>query len=111
MTSAVSFQPTLLLTCRVLPTRLLLTMFGLILHEPGQTVAVVAKRVRVTVAAASQYLRALEACSLLEARRNRRWVEYRPVDAKNNEPSHGLPGALAREFGNKKALETVFRLV
>ena len=111
MTSAASLQPTLWRTCRVLANRLRLKMFGVVAQEPGQTVSVVAKRVHVPVAVASQYLRALEARGFLEARRNKRWVEYRPLDPENTKPGNTLAGALAREFQSKKAVETAFRLV
>jgi DNA-binding transcriptional ArsR family regulator len=109
MATVVSLQPTLWQTCRIMANRLRLKMFRLIVHEPGQTVSALAGRVHVSIAVASQYLRVLEAGGFLEARRNERSVEYRPKDGAKTQS--GLPHALAREFENKRAVETVFKLL
>lgn len=72
-------QPTLWRTCRVLANRQRLQMLALLIREPGQTVSSVARQMRLSLPAASQYLRALEARGLLTCRRIGLRVEYRPA--------------------------------
>jgi len=72
-------QPTLWRTCRVLANRQRLQMLTLLLRQPGQTVSSVASQMRLSLPAASQYLRALEARGLLSCRRVGLRVEYRPA--------------------------------
>ena len=79
MTSATSpsSQPTLWRTCRVLANRKRLRTLALLIRQPNQTVSAVAERMSLSMPAASQYLRALEARGLLTCRRVGRRVEYR----------------------------------
>ena len=72
-----SSQPTLWRTCRVLANRKRLQTLALLIRQPNQTVSAVAERMSLSVPAASQYLRALEARGLLTCRRVGRRVEYR----------------------------------
>jgi DNA-binding transcriptional ArsR family regulator len=111
MRDAGALQPTLWRTCRVLANRLRLKMLGAIVRRPGQTVSAVAKQFHVRVGVASEYLRALEARSLLIARRNGRWVQYEPANGESEEPRHRLGAAVSAELkkGGKVA-EKVFRL-
>ena len=101
MTAAVlpSSQPTLWRTCRVLANRKRLQILTLLIREPNQTVSAVAERMSLSMPAASQYLRALEARGLLTCRRVGRRVEYRP--------SAGMGDGAAQEI--VKALRLVFR--
>src|SRR6266478_9641531 len=79
MTSATSpsHQPTLWRTCRVLANRKRLQILALLSRQPNQTVSTVARQMRLSLPAASQYLRALEARGLLTCRRVELRVEYR----------------------------------
>jgi DNA-binding MarR family transcriptional regulator len=54
-------------------------MLALLIRQPGQTVSSVARQMKLSLPAASQYLRALEARGLLTCRRVGPRVEYRPV--------------------------------
>jgi DNA-binding MarR family transcriptional regulator len=54
-------------------------MLALLIRQPGQTVSSVARQMTLSLPAASQYLRALEARGLLTCRRVGLRVEYRPV--------------------------------
>src|SRR5689334_18224413 len=111
MRDAGRLQPTLWRTCRVLANRLRLRMLASVVRRPGQTVSMVAKQFNVRVGVASEYLRALEARSLLIARRKGRYVEYEPVNGKPEEARHRLAAAVAAEFKKgEKAVEKVFRL-
>ena len=68
-----SIQPTLWRTCRVVANRKRLQTLALLIRKPNQTVSAVAERMRLSVPAASQYLRALEARGLLTCRRVVDW--------------------------------------
>jgi len=99
-TSSPSSQPTLWRTCRVLANRKRLQTLALLIRQPNQTVSAVAERMNLSMPAASQYLRALEARGLLTCRRVGRRVEYRP--------SAGTREGAAEEI--VKALRLVFRV-
>jgi DNA-binding transcriptional ArsR family regulator len=94
-----SKQPTLWRTCRVLANRKRLQILAFLIRQPNQTVSAVAERMSLSVPAASQYLRALEARGLLTCRRVGRRVEY--------QPSAGTSEGAAQEI--VKALRLVFR--
>jgi len=85
-------------------------MLALLAREPGQTVSSLALRLGFPLAVASQYLRTLEARSLLVVRRNGRQVQYRlKTAAEERHPLvQSLRSALRPE--GAKAIETVFRL-
>jgi DNA-binding transcriptional ArsR family regulator len=76
-----------------------LQTLALLIREPNQTVSAVAERMKLSMPAASQYLRALEARGLLTCRRVGRRVEYRA--------SANTRGGVAKEIIN--ALRLVFR--
>jgi DNA-binding transcriptional ArsR family regulator len=54
-------------------------MLVLLIRQPGQTVSSIARQMRLSLPATSQYLRALEARGLLTCRRVGLRVEYRPM--------------------------------
>lgn len=107
-----SLRPTLWRTCRVLANATRLKILRLLIQEGRLTVTGVAKRLKLAMAVASQYLRALEARSLLRVHRDRRWVEYEAGNLPKNTPPHELVGSLRTTFsGNDgEALQAVFRL-
>ncbi len=76
-TVPLSLHPTLFRTCRVLANRKRLEILALLIQQPNQTVSVVATHLRLSLPAASQYLRALEARGLLTCRRVGSQVQYR----------------------------------
>ncbi|HEY3150852.1 MAG TPA: metalloregulator ArsR/SmtB family transcription factor [Candidatus Binatia bacterium] len=94
-----SSQPTLWRTCRVLANRKRLQILALLIRQPNQTVSAVADRMSLSMPAASQYLRALEARGLVTCRRMGRRVEYRAAAG----TSEGAAGEIV------KALHWVFR--
>ena len=71
-----SSQPTLWRTCRVWLTASACN-YSPVERQPNQTVSTVAGHMRLSLPAASQYLRALEARGLLTCRRVERRAEYR----------------------------------
>ena len=102
-------QPTLWRTCRVLANRTRLRIFVLLLEQPGQTVSTVAARLKLSVPVASQYLRAMEARSLLKVRRFGLRVAYRIADDQNG-PAQGLVRALRQTFRRYSSpAETIFK--
>jgi DNA-binding transcriptional ArsR family regulator len=104
-------HPTLWRTCRVLANRNRLRIFGCLLQQPDQTVTAVANRLRLPVAVASQYLRALEARSLLVARRKGRYVSYRVSDDERAGAVEALVAALRTVFQREHdPITTVFKL-
>src|SRR5947207_9032762 len=100
MTSAASpsSQPTLWRTCRVLANRKRLQILALFIRQPNQTVSAVAERMRLSMRAASQYLRALEARGLLICRRVGRRVEYRPAPGAGDGAAEEIVKALRVAF-------------
>ncbi len=72
-------QPTLWRTCRVLANRKRLQILARLIRQPNQTVSALAREMKLSMPAASQYLRALEARGLLTCRRVGLRVEYRPT--------------------------------
>src|ERR1700731_1646257 len=94
-----STQPPLWRPCRVVANRKRLRTLALLIRQPNQTVSAVAERMSLSMPAASQYLRALEARGLLTCRRVGRRVEYRP--------SPGTGEGTAEEI--VKALRLAFR--
>lgn len=81
-----------------------------LIRDPDQTVFAVASRMNVSPALASQYLRALNARGLLQARRAGKWVYYRPSSDKSILGSGSLLRALKRTFATEKQpIEVIFR--
>ena len=102
-------QPTLWRTCRVLANRTRLRIFVLLLEQPGQTVSTVAARLKLSVPVASQYLRAMEARSLLKVRRFGLRVAYRIANDQSG-PAQGLVQALRQTFRRDSSpAETIFK--
>ena len=111
MTAARLLQPTLWRTCRVLANRTRLQMLGLVLRRPNQTVTAVARQLKLSLPAASQYLRALEARGLLTVGRVGRRVKYRLGAAPSGEAAQELIEPLRRAFQREPSpVETVFNL-
>jgi DNA-binding transcriptional ArsR family regulator len=111
VTSIRELQPTLWRTCRVLANRIRLRMLRLLFKEPGLTVSAVAQRLDLSLPAASQSLRALEARALLVARRNGRWVHYQLPPLNAGGPVAELVAALRRGCQHDACpTETLFKL-
>ena len=111
MTSATSpsSQPTLWRTCRVLANRKRLQILALLIRQPNQTVSAVAERMSLSMPAASQYLRALEARGLLTCRRVGRRVEYRPSPGEG--AAEEIVKALRLAFRRRaRPIEAIFKL-
>jgi DNA-binding transcriptional ArsR family regulator len=102
-------RPTLWRTCRVLANRTRLKMFGLLVDHPRLTVSQVASRSGISEPLASQYLRALNARSLLVPKRRGLWVHYRP--ATSEETGEPIATPLRMKFGRgQKPIDLIFRL-
>jgi DNA-binding MarR family transcriptional regulator len=87
-------------------------MFNLLLQTPGQTVSAVAQHLRLPLSLTSEYLRALEARGLLQARRLGRWVEYRLPVSPDGQPAARLVSALRKTFQQEaQPVETIFKSV
>lgn len=111
MAVASPLQPTLWRTCRVLANRTRLQMLGLLTRIPSLSVTAMAEQLRLSLPAASQYLRALEARGLLIPRRVGRRVQYRLNVATSMEPARELAAALRLAFQRDPApVETIYRL-
>ena len=95
-------QPTLWRTCRVLANRQRLQMLALLIRQPGQTVSSVARQMRLSLPAASQYLRALEARGLLTCQRVGLRVEYRPVAMTTEGGGGAIATALRMLVGRRR---------
>lgn len=106
-----SLQPTLWRTCRVLANRKRLQILALLSRRPNQTVSSVATNMRLSMPAASQYLRALEARGLLTCRRVGLRVEYRPSATTAGGAPRAILAALRVVFRRKaQPLEVIFKL-
>ena len=113
MTSATppASQPTLWRTCRVLANRKRLQILALLIRQPNQTVSAVAERMSLSMPAASQYLRALEARGLLISRRVGRRVEYRPSPGTREGAAEEIVKALRVAFRQRvRPIEAIFKL-
>ena len=113
MTSATSTssQPTLWRTCRVLANRKRLRTLALLIRQPNQTVSALAERVSLSMPAASQYLRALEARGLLTCRRVGRRAEYRPSPGTGEGTAEEIVKALRLAFRRRaQPIEAIFKL-
>jgi DNA-binding transcriptional ArsR family regulator len=106
-----SSQPTLWRTCRVLANRKRLQILALLIRQPNQTVSAVAERMSLSMPAASQYLRALEARGLLTCRRIGRRVEYRSAAGANEGAAEEIVKALRLVFRRRaQPIEAIFKL-
>ncbi len=113
MTRAMSpnSQPTLWRTCRVLANRKRLQTLAHLIQQPNQTVSAVAERMSLSMPAASQYLRALEARGLLTCRRVGRRVEYRPSAGTSEGAAEEIVKALRLVFRRRaQPIEAIFKL-
>ena len=109
MRAAPILQPTLWRTCRVLANRKRLRIFALLLEQPGQTVSTIAARLNLSLPVASQYLRAMEARSLLKVRRFGLRVSYRIAD-NQSDTAQGLVQTLRQTFRHDSSpAETIFK--
>ncbi len=103
-------RPSLWRTCRVLANKPRLEMLRQLILSPNQSVSEVARRLCVTPAAATQYLRALNARGLLAARRQGKCVYYRPSADESVLGAVLLLQALRETFAGKKdPVEAIFR--
>ena len=103
-------QPTLWRTCRVLANRKRLQTLALLIRRPNQTVSAIAESLNLSMPAASQYLRALEARGLLICCRVGRRVEYRP-SAGTRGAGEEIVKSLRRVFRQRpEPIETIFKL-
>lgn len=83
-----------------------------LIQHPDQTVSAVARRVNVPPAVATQYLRALNARGLLQARRAGKWEYYRPSPDKSIPGAASLLKALEETFATEEQpIEVIFRHV
>ncbi len=106
-----SSQPTLWRTCRVVANRKRLQTLALLIRKPNQTVSAVAERMRLSVPAASQYLRALEARGLLTCRRVGRRVEYRPAVGTGEGAAGKIINSLRLVLSRRaQSIEAIFKL-
>jgi DNA-binding transcriptional ArsR family regulator len=96
-------------TCRVLANRPRLKILGVLRQRQGMRVSDVARVVRLSLPAASQYLRALEACGLVESRRIRGSVIYGVIGGKGS-GSQALGRAVADRMKELGAIDSVFKL-
>ena len=104
-------QPTLWRTCRVLANRKRLQILALSIRQPNQTVSAVAGHMRLSLPAASQYLRALEARGLLTCRRVGLRVEYRPSAATVEGAAGEILTSLRLVFRRRaQPIEALFKL-
>src|SRR5437868_11781588 len=106
-----SSQPTLWRTCRVLANRKRLQTLALLIREPNQTVSAVAEHMSLSMPAASQYLRALEARGLLTCQRVGRRVAYRPSTVTSEGAAEEIIEALRLVFRRRpQPIEAIFKL-
>ena len=106
-----SSQPTLWRTCRVLANRKRLQILALLIRQPDQTVSTVADRMSLSMPAASQYLRALEARGLVTCRRVGRRVEYQVGAGTSKGAAGEIVKALHRVFRRRaQPTEVIFKL-
>ena len=106
-----SRQPTLWRTCRVLANRKRLQILALLSRQPNQTVSTVAGNMKLSLPAASQYLRALEARGLLTCRRVELRVEYRLSAATTENAAGEILTALRLVFRRRaQPIEALFKL-
>ena len=104
-------RPTLWRTCRVLANRKRLKIFGFLLIGDGQTVSSVARHARISLSAASKYLRLLESRGLLVANRIGARVKYR-APGNRTTPNGSLVSVLRAIFDRSPKPEpAIFRLV
>lgn len=103
-------QPSLWRTCRVLANRVRLGMLRELIRNPGQSVSDVARRLRVSPVLVTKCLRALQARGLLAARREGKYVYYRPSADESVLGAALLLRALRKTFASKKdPVEVIFR--
>lgn len=107
-----TLQPTLWRTCRVLANRLRLRILQQLLRRPDQTVSMIARKLHMPIPVASQYLRALNARGLLQARRAGKYVYYRPIADKSVAGAVQLLKAVQQTLvQEKQPVDVIFRLV
>ena len=97
-----ALNPTLWRTCRVLANRVRLRMLGVLFRQGELPVSAVAGAVGVSAVLASLYLRSLSARGLLAARREGRWVFYRPAADPSVRVAADLLQALDSAFASKR---------
>ena len=103
-------NPTLWRTCRVLANPVRLRMLGVLLQDGELSVTAVAGSIGVSTVVGSQYLRALNARGLLAARRESRWVFYRPAADPSVHVAVVLFKALEQVFaGSRRPHAVIFR--
>lgn len=107
-----TLHPTLWRTCRVLANRTRLRLLHELFRHPDRSVSDVAERVNVPLPLASRCLRQLNARGLLRARREGKWVYYRPSADKSIAAAAPLLRALEQTFATEKQpVEVIFRQV
>ena len=111
MQTTPALHPTLWRTCRVLANHSRLALFGLLLHQPDQTVSNLSKRLGLSMSMTSENLRGLEARGLLTVCRSGRWVKYRLALVQRGNPGSNLVPALRAVFQQESTpVETAFKL-
>ena len=97
-----TLAPTLWRTCRVLANRPRLRILHNLIWSPDQTVSQLAAALGLSVSMASQYLRALNARSLLTTGRAGKNVYYKPASGTSVGGSGSLLTAIERTFATEK---------
>src|SRR5262245_40383650 len=97
--------------CRVIANRPRLNMLGLISRRPGLRVSEIARLMKLSRPAASQYLRALESCGFVASRRRGRPVTYEIAGRQEVAPSlRKMTDALMSRLALKNGITTTFKL-
>lgn len=106
-----AYHPTVWRTCRMLANTRRLRCLKAVFEDPACTVGEVAAVTRLPVCRASEYLRALQARGLLQARRDSRWVRYVAAPDPLVEGSRSLVAALKRALLRKRQKESEVRRI
>jgi DNA-binding transcriptional ArsR family regulator len=105
-----ALKPTLWRTCRVLASPVRLRILQVLLRGREKTVSALAAEVGISTMLASRYLRSLGARGLLAARRQSRWVYYRPAADPSVYGSTELLRALRKTLrGGRGPIDSAFR--
>ena len=103
-------SPTLWRTCRALANKKRLHLLQYVMHQKGVNVTTAAFDLDLTTSAASEYLRALNARGLLQAKRHGRHVRYEAAHDPSLPGTELLLNALRISLGKKKgAIDSAFR--
>lgn len=104
---AMTLEPTMWRTCRILTHPVRLRMLGMLLAEGECCVSAMAASLRIPDSTATQHLRLLQSRGLIRGRRSSRWVRYTPKPDVSVGHARDMLNAVGAALARQETFESI----